>query len=57
MAAACPNGTVNWKQIYGDEAFVHRPPVYESELMERRKAKQVDAADLAKRAQEYAQAR
>ncbi|KAI8467317.1 MAG: hypothetical protein J3K34DRAFT_523847 [Monoraphidium minutum] len=55
MAAMCPNGTVNWKQIYGEEAFLLRPPIYESELMEKRKAKQFDAADIERRAREYAQ--
>jgi hypothetical protein len=55
MAAMCPNGTVNWKQIYGEEAFRLRPPLYESDLMERRKAKAVDVPDLEKRAREYAE--
>lgn len=56
MAAMCPNGTVNWKQIYGEEAFLLRPPVYESDLRAKRKAKEFDVADIEKRAKEYAQA-
>jgi hypothetical protein len=57
MAAMCPNGTVNWKQIYGEDAFVLRPPIYESDLREKRRAKQFDAADIEKRAREYAEVR
>jgi len=49
------NGTVNWKGIYGEDAFILRPPVYESMLRERRQYKTVDAEQLAKKAQEYAQ--
>ncbi|KAF8069424.1 GRIK2 [Scenedesmus sp. PABB004] len=56
QAAECPNGTVNWKAIYGEDTFVLRPPVYESQLRERRKLKTVDAADLTRRAEEFAKA-
>jgi len=54
MAAMCPNGTVNWKQIYGEETFILKPPIYESDLMAKRKAKQFDLEALEKRAREYA---
>lgn len=57
QAAECPNGTVNWKGVYGEDAFVLRPPVYESQLRERRQYKTVDADKLAARAQEYAKVR
>jgi hypothetical protein len=50
----CPNGTVNWKAIYGEEAFILRPPVYESELRARRQRKEVNVDELEKRAQEFA---
>jgi hypothetical protein len=50
----CPNGTVNWKQIYGEDAFILRPPIYESQLRERRKLRTVDEADLRQRAEAYA---
>eukprot|EP00878_Enallax_costatus_P001596 GHUV01001747.1.p1 GENE.GHUV01001747.1~~GHUV01001747.1.p1 ORF type:complete len:155 (+),score=36.31 GHUV01001747.1:220-684(+) len=54
QAVECPNGTVNWKAIYGEDAFIMRPPIYESQLRERRKLKQVDEADLMKRAELFA---
>jgi hypothetical protein len=50
----CPNGTVNWKAIYGEEAFILKPPVYESELRARRQRKDVNIDELEKRAQEFA---
>ena len=54
QAAMCPNGTVNWKEIYGEDAFVLKPPVYESALIARRKAKEIDFAAIEARAREYA---
>lgn len=50
----CPNGTVNWKQIYGEETFIIRRPIFESELRERRKVKEVNIKDLEQRAKRYA---
>jgi len=50
----CPNGTVNWKQIYGEEAFVLKSPIFESELRARRKLKEVNIEDLEQRARSYA---
>ena len=54
QAAMCPNGTVNWKQIYGEEAFVLKSPIFESELRARRKLKEVNIDDLEQRARSYA---
>ena len=54
QAANCTNGTINWKQIYGEEAFRLKAPLYESDFERLRKVKQVDGDDLAKRAKEYA---
>ena len=54
QAANCTNGTINWKQIYGEEAFRLKAPLYESDFERLRKVKQVDFDDLAKRAREYA---
>ena len=54
QAANCTNGTINWKQIYGEEAFRLKAPLYESDFERLRKVKQVDFDDLAKRATEYA---
>eukprot|EP00879_Flechtneria_rotunda_P002595 GHRR01002796.1.p1 GENE.GHRR01002796.1~~GHRR01002796.1.p1 ORF type:complete len:148 (+),score=30.18 GHRR01002796.1:162-605(+) len=56
QAVECPNGTVNWKAIYGDDCFILRPPVYESQLRERRKLKQINIMDVTKHAEEYAKA-
>jgi hypothetical protein len=54
QAVECPNGTVNWKQIYGEEAFILRPPIYESQLRERRQLRTVDEADLRQKAEAFA---
>ena len=57
QAANCTNGTINWKQIYGDEAFRLKAPLYESDFERLRKAKQVDYEGLERRAKEYAKVR
>ena len=57
QAAQCTSGTVNWRQIYGDKAFILRPPVYWSEELARKKLKQVDATDLERRAKDFAKVR
>jgi hypothetical protein len=54
QAVECPNGTVNWKGIYGDDAFVLRPPVYESQLRERRLLRTCDEDAVRKAAEQYA---
>lgn len=54
QAANCTNGTINWKQIYGDEAFKLKAPLYESDFQRLKKAKHVDFEDLEKQAKEYA---
>ena len=48
---------MNWRQIYGDKAFILRPPVYWSEELARKKLKQVDATDLERRAKDFAKVR
>mmetsp|Transcript_7048 Transcript_7048/g.20623 ORF Transcript_7048/g.20623 Transcript_7048/m.20623 type:complete len:183 (+) Transcript_7048:333-881(+) len=57
QAVNCTNGTINWKQIYGEEAFRLKSPVYESDYVKLRKGKEVDLEDLGKRAQQYAKMR
>jgi len=52
-ASECTSGTVNWRQIYGDNAFILRPPVYWSEELAAKKAKQPDAGLLERQAKEY----
>lgn len=54
QAVNCTNGTINWKQIYGDEAFRLKKPIYESDYQALKKSKQVDLVDLEKRARQYA---
>ena len=52
----CPNGnSVNWKGVYGEDEFVIKPPVFESQLRSRRAMKRVDAPDLTQRAREFAE--
>ena len=53
----CTNGTINWKQIYGDDAFRLKRPIYESDYQALKKSKQVDLVDLEKRARQYAKVR
>ena len=57
QAVNCTNGTINWRQIYGDEAFRLKAPLYESELLRMRKDRAVDVEAWEKRAKEYAQVR
>ncbi|CAD7700567.1 unnamed protein product [Ostreobium quekettii] len=54
QAVNCTNGTINWRQIYGDEAFTIKPPVFWSEMADKQKKKEVDVKELARRAREYA---
>ncbi|KAL6765542.1 hypothetical protein V8C86DRAFT_2454090 [Haematococcus lacustris] len=54
QASSCTAGTVNWRQIYGDNAFILRPPAYWSEELAARKARQADIPMLEKKAKEYA---
>jgi hypothetical protein len=54
QAVNCTNGTINWKQIYGDDAFRLKRPIYESDYRALKKSKQVDLVDLEKRARQYA---
>jgi hypothetical protein len=45
---------VNWRQIYGDSAFILRPPQYWSEELAARKARQADVEAITKAATEFA---
>lgn len=55
QAVSCTNGTINWRQIYGDDAFRLKTPLYESDYQRMRKEKEIDFEALAKRAKEYAE--
>lgn len=53
QAINCTNGTINWKQIYGEESFKLKTPVYPSEYDAVAKAKQVNVDKLKKLAEEW----
>lgn len=57
QAANCTTGTVNWRAMYGENAFVMRPAVFQSDIEAAQKAKQMDFEDLEKRARDYAKMR
>ena len=54
QAAQCTNGTINWRQLYGDESFRLKQPLYESDLLNLHKAKSVDLQRLEAQARQYA---
>ena len=54
QAAQCTNGTINWRQLYGDESFRLKQPLYESDLLNMHKAKSVDLQHLEAQARQYA---
>lgn len=57
QAAQCSVGTVNWRAMYGEHAFIHKKPVFPSDIYAKQKAKQIDFEELEKRAKEYALAK
>jgi len=54
QAAQCTNGTINWKGIYGEEAFILKEPLYHSDYTRMAEEKKVDLQDLEARATEFA---
>ncbi|GMH44404.1 hypothetical protein BSKO_12356 [Bryopsis sp. KO-2023] len=54
QAANCTTGTINWRQIYGEDAFRIKPPIYWSDIVKKQKAKEVNFEELEKRARDYA---
>lgn len=57
QAANCTNGTVNWRRLYGDEAFRLKAPVYPSDEDRAKKAREVDFKALEEQAKEWAKVR
>ena len=53
QAINCTNGTINWKQIYGEESFKLKAPIYPSDYDAIKKAKTVDVDKFTKLAQEW----
>jgi len=47
---------MNWRQIYGDDEFSVKPPIYWSDIIRRQERRKVDLEDLKRRAAEYAKA-
>lgn len=54
QAAQCTNGTINWKGIYGEDAFKLREPLYHSDYSRIAQEKKVDLTALEERARQYA---
>eukprot|EP01024_Parvocaulis_polyphysoides_P067885 TRINITY_DN8196_c1_g3_i1.p1 TRINITY_DN8196_c1_g3~~TRINITY_DN8196_c1_g3_i1.p1 ORF type:complete len:334 (+),score=32.07 TRINITY_DN8196_c1_g3_i1:149-1150(+) len=54
QAVNCSIGTIRWKDIYGEDAFIIRPPLYWSEIQEKRKRKKLDLQKLEHDAKEFA---
>lgn len=48
------NGQINWRALYGEEAFRLKQPLFESELQKLRAEKQINYKDLEEQAKEYA---
>lgn len=57
QAAQCNVGTVNWQKMYGENAFRIQRAIFQSDIDAAKKAKQIDFAELEKRACEYAKMR
>jgi hypothetical protein len=57
QAVNCTNGTINWRQIYGDEAFKLKPAIFPSDVDRAKKEKQVDIDALEKQAREFVRVR
>jgi hypothetical protein len=55
QAAQCAVGTVNWRNMYGAESFLLRPPLFWSQIEAAQRAKQINFEDLERRAREYAE--
>jgi len=54
QAAQCTVGTVNWRSMYGAEAFLLQRPVFQSEVEAVLKSRKIDFEDLTKRARDWA---
>jgi hypothetical protein len=56
-AADCGVGTINWRQMYGDNAFRMQQTVFQSDIDAAKKAKEINYKELEMRAREYAEVR
>lgn len=46
QAAQCKTGTIPWRQVFGDEAFVVRKPVFWTDVLAKREARKVSHEKL-----------
>lgn len=53
QAAVCPNGTIDWRAVYGDKAFVVIPPIYPDHWKKLVTPLKIDVDDIAKNAEAY----
>jgi hypothetical protein len=56
QAAQCKTGTIPWREVFGDEAFVVRKPVFWTEVLAKREAKRIDHERLTQDAIAFARA-
>ena len=54
QAANCKTGTIPWRIVFGDEAFIVRKPVFWTDVLAKREQKDVDLEQLKTIAQKYA---
>lgn len=54
QAAQCTVGTVDWRQMYGEDVFKLKKAVFQSDIEALKKAKEINFAELEKRARDYA---
>lgn len=57
QAAQCTNSSINWKGLYGENAFKVKGVLFPSEVYAMEAAKKVDQKDLLERATAYAKVR
>jgi hypothetical protein len=55
QAANCKTGTIPWRIVFGDEAFIVRKPVFWTDVIAKREAKKVNEEQLRMVAQKYAE--
>lgn len=53
QAVTCPNGTIDWRAVYGDKTFILRPPLYSDQWKSLMEPLPVDIDAIAKQAEEY----
>lgn len=57
QAANCKTGTIPWRKIFGDEAFIVRKPVFWTDILAKRKEREVDLKKVEADAIAYAKGR